>query len=49
MVLQNLIFFNYKVKRYAVNKHNWYLELVHKFYFAHKNEDNDINDFKDPP
>ena len=35
LVLDNLIFSNYKVKTYSVNKHSWDMEVAYKFYCVH--------------
>ena len=35
LILENLTLFNYKIKKYSVNKPSWNLEQAQKIYFAH--------------
>ena len=46
LTLRNLMFFNYKVRKYLVNKHNWNLELVQKIYFAHSKQNSRRKSFQ---
>ena len=38
----------FDIAQYSMNKHKWNLELVQKFYFAHRNKNNGGIDFNDP-